>query len=171
MQHITEQDIQAALYDYRSFIAAFPTMVPNIYLWNWESDLLYLSRDLYVTEYEIKTSRADFCADKRKTRKHWRLSTDNAGPAYFYYVCPEDVISSDELPEYAGLIYISERKHFSVYSNPISKYKARRVIKAKRRKAEPLSAKRCRELLVKGVTRYWSLLRKVQQSPILKEAP
>lgn len=32
------------------------------------------------------------------------------GPNYFYYVCPENLIKIEEIPKYAGLIYIIENK-------------------------------------------------------------
>jgi hypothetical protein len=74
----------------------------------------------------VKISRADFKNDKKKVRKHQVLegtyvphvNKDRFGnvvssekvykPHYFYYAVPKDLISVDEVPEYAGLIYVKE---------------------------------------------------------------
>ena len=41
-------------------------VMPRIYLWAWESDVLGVDRRHRVSEYEIKTSRADFLNDFNK---------------------------------------------------------------------------------------------------------
>lgn len=33
---------------------------------------------------------------------------DFVGPNYFYYVCPKDLLKAEEIPPYAGLIYVHE---------------------------------------------------------------
>ena len=84
----------------------------NLYVFNWESDVLILTQSGYWYEYEIKISRADFRNDfKHKNNKHVH-SLSNADhtfkPNYFYYAVPENLISIEEVPEYAGLIYVAE---------------------------------------------------------------
>jgi len=89
----------------------FP-IVPNIYIYNWESDLLALNKDSkYITEYEIKISRSDFKADFKKQDKHTLISDGynykcnfSQIPNYFYYVTTPGLLNKNELPEYAGLI-------------------------------------------------------------------
>lgn len=51
--------------------------------------------------YEIKTSRSDFKSDK----KWWKYLTlcDQ-----FYFVCPFGMIKANELPDEAGLIYVTK---------------------------------------------------------------
>lgn len=88
--------------------------VTNLYVYNWESDYLTLTRNGYVYEVEIKISKADFKNDtKHKVNKHALLENVSKSekcivgcPNYFYYAVPEDLIKPEEVPEYAGLIYV-----------------------------------------------------------------
>jgi hypothetical protein len=62
---------------------------------------------------ECKVSRSDFLADKKKPHRqsggigNWR-----------YYMCPEGLISPDELPEKWGLLYVNARGHVKVIAGP-----------------------------------------------------
>lgn len=74
----------------------------------WECDVLSLSKSGYLSEFEVKVSRSDFLAEKKKIRK-WELmqaQDERTCPNYFWYVCPEGLILEAEIPVYAGLIYI-----------------------------------------------------------------
>lgn len=86
-----------------------------------ECDVMRITDSDIVYEYEIKNSRSDFRADFKKTYKHDRLSgrkdkdqeyikwNGNPGrPNHFYYVCREGLIKDTEVPEYAGLIYVTD---------------------------------------------------------------
>ncbi len=94
-----------------------------------EADVLGINRTGYIHEFEIKTSRADFRADFQKTYKHYNLKNKKAIhkfkewvngkktnndivhiiiPNRFYYVCIDGLIKPDEVPEYAGLYYITK---------------------------------------------------------------
>lgn len=84
----------------------------GLYVYDWESDYLAITKSNYVYECEIKISRSDFIADQKKQRKHlilegknFALKTNGEYPNYFYYAVPDGLISVDEVPEYAGLIY------------------------------------------------------------------
>ena len=55
---------------------------------------------------EVKVSRSDFFADKNKP---FRTNGDGMGN-YRYYLCPEELIKEDELPEGWGLIYVDEKR-------------------------------------------------------------
>ena len=83
-------------------------LLANLYVFGWESDYLALTRSGYWYEVEVKISRADFFADFKKKTKHEILSGAKEGlrPNYFAYACPEGLIAPEEVPEYAGLIYI-----------------------------------------------------------------
>lgn len=81
----------------------------------YEGDVMMVSPSGFVTEYEVKTSRADFKKDFSKINKHGRLLKPNTpskkwgypyAPNYFYYVCIDGLIKKNEIPPYAGLIYI-----------------------------------------------------------------
>lgn len=104
---LTERDCQLAIFKYRERISAWPILLTNIYFFSWwESDVLFVTRSGYFHEFEIKLSRSDFKADKKKSRKHDKLER-GCGPSEFYYVCPANMISIDEVPDYAGLAYVT----------------------------------------------------------------
>lgn len=101
-----------------------------------ECDILRITGADLVYEYEIKVSRADFKAEMRnKTKKHevlrgkhktdphtWNYpggGTDTeevlqerwgsvGRPNYFFYAVPENMLKVEEIPDFAGLIYISD---------------------------------------------------------------
>lgn len=73
-----------------------------------EHDVLSLYKSGYIAEFEVKVSRSDFLADfKKKKFKHYGSS--DRTPNYISYVCPEGLISTDEIPHFAGLIYYSDK--------------------------------------------------------------
>lgn len=80
----------------------------NLYVYKWESDYLFFTKSDYAYECEVKVSRQDFFNDKNKKEKHLILEDKAEGmkPNYFYYAVPEGLIKEDEVPEYAGLIYV-----------------------------------------------------------------
>lgn len=76
---------------------------------SWEYDVLSLNKGGYITEFEVKISRSDFLADKKKRKfKYYESKVEKLMPNRFYYVCPVYLISPDEIPKYAGLIYYYE---------------------------------------------------------------
>lgn len=88
---------------------------PNIFIDRWECDLLEITKSGYTYEYEVKISRSDFKADARKqTFRQSKADAIRSGRTnYFYYITPKDLIVSDEVPEYAGLMYaIPYTAHF-----------------------------------------------------------
>ena len=164
---MTENDIQLALREYRGSISAFPIMIPNVYHWGWESDLLYITKSLYPVEYEIKISLSDFNADFTKERKHNRIgsllpepySTTNmpVGPREFWYACPDGLIPLELVPPYAGLIYVStERKDGWEPWYALAPFYIKILRRAPRRNVPKVSTNRLIELLSKAGDRYWS---------------
>lgn len=90
----------------------FP-IAPNIYFYNWESDLLAVNKESkYITEYEVKISRGDFKADFKKFDKHQLISDcyqynfSSDIPNYFCYVTPPGLLDKSQIPFYAGLIEV-----------------------------------------------------------------
>lgn len=89
-------------------------IVENLYVFDWESDILIKTRSGYWYEVECKISFADFKNDfKNKRQKHEFLKTGDEKhrrPNYFYYCVPwylsEKVLPL--LPDYAGLIVLAE---------------------------------------------------------------
>jgi len=86
--------------------------------------MIVVTRALYVHEFEIKLTHADFLNDRKKDKfkqfemwnegkreyKFWTGYNQTVPvlrpPNYFWYVCPPDVIKPDEIPVYAGLYYV-----------------------------------------------------------------
>lgn len=87
-------------------------VLPNCYIGSTELDIFSVTKSMYVYEYEVKISRSDFFADKKKIQKHLKYKKayeekiiDGFVPRYFYYVCPEELLTIEDIPEYAGLMY------------------------------------------------------------------
>lgn len=80
----------------------------NLYVFGWESDLLFLSKSGVWTEIEIKVSRSDFLADLKKVEKHSILADkqNHMKPNRFFYAVPEGLVLQDEVPDYAGLLWV-----------------------------------------------------------------
>lgn len=84
---------------------------PNVYLGSWEADILEITTSKYSYEYEIKTSKADFKADAKKCgglrKKIMKSEVLEQGKRvnHFYYLVPEGLLTVEEIPSYAGLIY------------------------------------------------------------------
>jgi len=56
---------------------------------------------------ECKSSRQDFLADKKK---YFRNKPELGMGLYRFYLCPNDVIRPDEIPDKWGLMYMGPRK-------------------------------------------------------------
>lgn len=114
----TEKYIQKLLREWFMTPTSVKYRIENLKVYDWESDSLSVTMSGYVYECEIKISRADFKNDKKKTRKHQILEgtyvpkRENAPypmrPNYFLYAVPEGLITKEELPPYAGLIYVND---------------------------------------------------------------
>lgn len=114
--------------------------IENAYVFksDWESDFLIITKAGYVVEFEVKISKADFQADKKKVQKHsilemgkftrsWKSYSHKDPetqrdvykdyfeekewknrPHRFYYVVPSGMLASSEVPKYAGLMCVNE---------------------------------------------------------------
>ena len=90
--------------------------ITNLYVYGWESDYLAVTKSMLAYEVEIKISRPDFKNDfKNKRDKHLlfedgsmigRFPKGSSMPNYFYYAVPDGLIGVDEVPDYAGLLYV-----------------------------------------------------------------
>ena len=93
----------------------------------WECDVFELTKAGYFREYEIKVTKRDFLADAAKFQagpvwkagklnkavgsKHGLLEGKHVcGPAQFWFVTPEGMLTLDEVPWWAGLIEVSYRR-------------------------------------------------------------
>jgi len=103
-----------------------------------EADVISITKAGFISEFEIKCSRNDYLADFRnKGYKHKAMLKRAGVKVYpsgevwyksankFWFVVPENLIMLHEIPEYAGLIYISEN-HLSIIKNAprLHKHKA-----------------------------------------------
>ncbi|MCK9475522.1 MAG: hypothetical protein M0R46_06380 [Candidatus Muirbacterium halophilum] len=95
-----------------------------------ECDVISVSKSNYIYEYEVKISRSDFKADfkkkkhklmlERKCTKYKMIKENNQKVKdtiyltsnYFYFVVPEGLVDINEIPDYAGLMYITENHNF-----------------------------------------------------------
>lgn len=94
-------------------------VISNCHLLEFESDFMYVTRAGYMHEVEVKISRSDFRADFKKEsykpdrvtglnntfNKHIILPEGLTGLKSFSFAVPKDLITLDEVPEYAGLYY------------------------------------------------------------------
>lgn len=69
---------------------------------------------------EVKVSRSDFLADSKKP--HRRDPSKGLGN-WRYFMCPEDLISVEELPPKWGLLYVNKRGHVIHKYSPWSETK------------------------------------------------
>lgn len=120
---MTERQIQSALFRRKASICQI--MMPNYTPSRWfECDVFAVTRSGYFHEYEIKLTKADFERDSEKSAhrswslingkpvrvngvtKHGLLScATERGPVTFTYICPDGLLTADEIPEFAGLQY------------------------------------------------------------------
>ncbi len=116
-----------------------------------ECDVLSVSKHDYIYEHEIKISRADYKKDFVK-EKHSNIINENYTrdfkgeklylvPNYFTYVVPSGMISIDELPPYAGLIYFGDDMTFEVVKRPVLIHKTKAGVHFIRKVAHNLSCK------------------------------
>jgi hypothetical protein len=116
-----------------------------------ECDVISVSKSDYIYEYEIKISRSDFKKDFIKEKHNHILNEKftyvRKGEQlfrvcnYFNYVVPKDLISPDEVPEYAGLIYINEDFTFEIVKKPKLLHKTKATPNFIRQLAHNLSCK------------------------------
>lgn len=112
----TEKKIQDILKMYFMSPNTKKYEITNLYVYGWESDYLAITKSMVAYEVEIKISRPDFKNDfKNKQDKHLlfeggnmlgRFSKASGMPNYFYYAVPDGLIGADEVPDYAGLLYV-----------------------------------------------------------------
>lgn len=115
----------------KEFMSSAMYTLTNLYLYSWESDFIKITKGGFVYEVEIKLTHSDFEADFKKEGKHklFKVQYDRTNsrwssvkkegivncPNYFYFATLEGVIAKDEVPVYAGLIYVyPEKKYIQV---------------------------------------------------------
>lgn len=79
---MTEHEAQDLLYHYLNQ-KQHAGIVPNIYAYSWESDMLSMTKAEFMHEYEIKVSLSDFRKDAEKAEKHEILKTGSRVPSEY----------------------------------------------------------------------------------------
>lgn len=108
------------LFNLLTFIRKSPNevVIPNIYFGRYEMDVFRFTPSGFVTEYEIKTTRADFRNDFKKSKtiqfskndsfevtKHEEIESGLHNANKFYFVVPDGLVKPEEVPKNCGLIY------------------------------------------------------------------
>lgn len=121
--NLTEKEITDRFCaDYMSISHSSDRVFPNVFYKNYECDLLKLTKAGFTYEYEVKISKSDFKADALKHQKYiresgaWEINqltkyeslSSGKRVNYFSYIVPKDMVTIDEIPEWAGLIYVEK---------------------------------------------------------------
>jgi hypothetical protein len=135
----------AEYFDFRANL-----IVPNVSwgLINHECDLLILSKAGYASEIEIKISRSDLLADKKK--KHGHCSNKIK---FLWFAIPENIdieFALHNIPDRAGLIIVPEERKPIIKKNPVLN-----------KLAKQFSVDDKFQLARLGAMRIWGLKRKV----------
>ena len=155
---------------------------PTVFFDKYEADLLEITKAGYSYEYEIKVSKSDFKNDSKKTSGYlctketnfekipqYKIDTLKNGERvnYFYYLVPKNLIKLDEVPEYAGLIYIEFREcsYFSHEKGNYTKLKmfCQTVKVAPKLSKEKFSEKKLLKCLESTYYRFHGLRKKLSE--------
>lgn len=122
----------------KSYLSSPKYIMENLYVFDWESDLLLYTNSGYFYEFEVKISLQDFKKDFSKKKKHQILETGfvdvesikrgetkieqvaKKRPNYFLYAVPHYLVDkvTGLVPEHAGLISIKEGWGLKVEKKP-----------------------------------------------------
>lgn len=98
--------------------------IANMFIGNYERDIITFNiNSRFITEYEVKISRADFLNDSKKCIKRYDYVTNKdkvfstkhehleKGHSVnrFYYITPKGLLKKEELPVFAGLYEYDEK--------------------------------------------------------------
>ena len=147
-----EQDIIMQLANYGDHIRRYELMLPNVFTQHDnEADLFCVRKSGLCDEFEVKTSRSDFLADKNKfvmwrkvesgeygrwswddranhpayKPKHQALIDGDMSTNYFWFAVAEGVATAEDVPEFAGLIILSEGRLPRIVKAPRKLHKAK----------------------------------------------
>lgn len=102
-------------------------MLANIQMFMYEMDVFKLMSNGYVVEYEVKISRSDFFNDFKKNHgrynqppvyKHQDLA-DGKAANRFFFVTTKGLVTKEEVPYYAGLMYFDDGKICTIKPAPL----------------------------------------------------
>jgi hypothetical protein len=115
-----------------------------------ECDVIAISKSDLIYEYEVKISRSDFKKDFIK-EKHSQMIEGNfikegketlyLTSNHYYFVVPKGLISVEEVPNYAGLMYFNEDLSFEIIKKSPLLHKTKADDKFIRKLAHNLTCK------------------------------
>ena len=110
----------------------------------WECDLAHVTKAGYLVEYEVKLTPADFRADAKKRQRNrygyqgtrfnelepgYKLdllaSGCPRGPCRFWYVMPRQMVALEQIPEWAGVIWVDQPKSRATHSGRLAPWGVR----------------------------------------------
>jgi len=104
---MTTKDIQKAIGKMQVLKFHTPVCENVKYLiGDFELDVVSISKSGMLYEFEVKISRSDFMADKKKRKHIFYTERPDRSPNYFSYACPKDLIKPSEIGSGVGLYYI-----------------------------------------------------------------
>lgn len=161
---MTERKIQDTLFPWLAYERSYKLCIPNYTPARWhECDVFAVTKADMGVEFEIKISRSDFKADASKVDKHRKLfASHESGPSRFYYVVPEGLITVEEVPDYAGLLYIVESQR--VHTTVAPRLYVREVKKAPKLHRQPVPEKITDHARGVFYWRFWNLRRGLTES-------
>lgn len=120
MIELTESAFVRALADFSGHKLRYDAMISNSWVTpHHEADMLAIRPSGLIDEFEIKLSRADFLADKKKQITYDKTRNDNFKLVElengrtlinnFWYVIPKGLVDHSLVPHFAGLIEISNK--------------------------------------------------------------
>lgn len=137
-------------------------IVPNVHwgMFIHECDLLMLSKAGYATEIEIKVSKSDLIADKKKKHGH-----KDERIKHLYFAIPKSLEAHTEhIPERSGIIIVSEKEWWGMEGGIRLKktYLACDIIRSPQTQSKYKFSDRERyELARLGALRIWGLKKKL----------
>ena len=161
-------EIQYALFQWlrlRSRLLVLTNIIP----WYWyECDLFSITKALYFHEVEVKVSRSDFYADFRKHGKHETLAQKDGHkrlmPRTFCFACPADLLVSEDIPEYTGLIWVNRKE--STYPEGFPQYSVEVMVKPPALPALKMSAEQVSRIASNLWWRYANTWERMAQAQI-----
>lgn len=86
--------------------SSYDIVIPNFFVNTYEMDVFKLTANGYIFEYEIKISKQDFLRDFKKGKHETIHHQCNR----FFFVVPEGLIESKEIPNKYGVVFYNKER-------------------------------------------------------------
>lgn len=111
------------------------------------ADVIGFGSHQHSVLFEIKVSRSDFLADKKKP---FRINPEKGIGRYRFYVCPSGMINISDLPHGWGLIWIIDNK-LEVVLNPFCRNQ--KIFSCHQNRHEQINTQAERDILYSALRR------------------